>query len=214
PQPTRPRSVPTRRSSELRGTARSPVRGARRRGRPLRALPPDRGTRCPRPGQSEWRLLPRRRCALARHDAFEYRCRTPSGHRHCRWGHCAQGGARDGHLIQTLQPWYLTESTPSTPAEISWNDCYWARRPCTGPCCICSRPASQALVASQLTWCTWRQHLAQQTVTKDDFEQMLMNSFIDNEPLEGTVVKGRVVGIEKDLAIIDVGLKTEGRVAL
>ena len=31
---------------------------------------------------------------------------------------------------------------------------------------------------------------------------------------EGTVVKGKVVGIEKDLAVIDVGAKTEGRVAL
>ncbi|KKB10660.1 30S ribosomal protein S1 [Devosia geojensis] len=41
-----------------------------------------------------------------------------------------------------------------------------------------------------------------------------MDSFVDNEPLEGTVVKGKVVAIEKDLAIIDVGLKTEGRVAL
>ena len=43
---------------------------------------------------------------------------------------------------------------------------------------------------------------------------MLLDSFLDNEPLEGTVVKGKVVAIEKDLAIIDVGLKTEGRIAL
>ena len=43
---------------------------------------------------------------------------------------------------------------------------------------------------------------------------MLLDSFLENEPLEGTVVKGRVVAIEKDLAIIDVGLKTEGRIAL
>jgi small subunit ribosomal protein S1 len=56
--------------------------------------------------------------------------------------------------------------------------------------------------------------LAQQTVTKEDFEALLMNSFVENEPLEGTVVKGKVVGIEKDLAIIDVGLKTEGRIPL
>jgi small subunit ribosomal protein S1 len=41
-----------------------------------------------------------------------------------------------------------------------------------------------------------------------------MDSFLDNEPMEGAVVKGRVVAIEKDLAIIDVGLKTEGRIAL
>jgi len=56
--------------------------------------------------------------------------------------------------------------------------------------------------------------LAQQTVTKDDFESMLLDSFVDNDAAEGTVVKGRVVAIEKDLAIIDVGLKTEGRVPL
>ena len=56
--------------------------------------------------------------------------------------------------------------------------------------------------------------MAQQTVSKEDFESLLMDSFIDNEPLEGSVVKGTVVAIEKDLAIIDVGLKTEGRIAL
>ena len=56
--------------------------------------------------------------------------------------------------------------------------------------------------------------MAQQTVAKEDFEALLMDSFIDNEPLEGAVVKGKVVAIEKDLAIIDVGLKTEGRVPL
>ncbi len=52
------------------------------------------------------------------------------------------------------------------------------------------------------------------TVTQEDFEALLMDSFVDNEPMEGAVVKGRIVAIEKDLAIIDVGLKTEGRVPL
>jgi small subunit ribosomal protein S1 len=56
--------------------------------------------------------------------------------------------------------------------------------------------------------------LSVQPVSKDDFESLLMDSFLENEPLEGTVVKGTVVAIEKDLAIIDVGLKTEGRIAL
>ncbi len=56
--------------------------------------------------------------------------------------------------------------------------------------------------------------MAAQSVNKEDFEALLMDSFMENEPLEGTVVKGRVVAIEKDLAIIDVGLKTEGRIAL
>ncbi|MEQ1770301.1 MAG: 30S ribosomal protein S1 [Devosia sp.] len=56
--------------------------------------------------------------------------------------------------------------------------------------------------------------MAAQAALKEDFESMLMDSFADNEPLEGAVVKGIVVAIEKDLAIIDVGLKTEGRIAL
>lgn len=51
-------------------------------------------------------------------------------------------------------------------------------------------------------------------VSMEDFESLLMDSFIDNEPLEGAVVKGKVMSIENDLAIIDVGLKTEGRIPL
>ncbi len=56
--------------------------------------------------------------------------------------------------------------------------------------------------------------MTQPEVTQEDFEALLMDSFIDNEPVEGTVVKGRIVAIENDFAIIDVGLKTEGRVPL
>jgi len=56
--------------------------------------------------------------------------------------------------------------------------------------------------------------MAVQTAVKEDFESLLMDSFMDNEPLEGAVVKGTIVAIEKDLAIIDVGLKTEGRIAM
>ena len=56
--------------------------------------------------------------------------------------------------------------------------------------------------------------MALQTAIKEDFESLLMDSFIENEPLEGAVVKGTIVAIEKDLAIIDVGLKTEGRIAM
>src|SRR5690606_4257187 len=56
--------------------------------------------------------------------------------------------------------------------------------------------------------------MANQTASAEDFEHLLMESFQDIDPVEGTVVKGTVVAIEKDLAIIDVGLKTEGRVPL
>lgn len=50
--------------------------------------------------------------------------------------------------------------------------------------------------------------------TRDDFEALLNDSMGGRDFAEGTVVKGLVVGIEKDFAIIDVGLKTEGRVQL
>ncbi|WP_196260067.1 30S ribosomal protein S1 [Pelagibacterium limicola] len=56
--------------------------------------------------------------------------------------------------------------------------------------------------------------MATQTASAEDFEKLLLESFHDIDPVEGSVVKGTVVAIEKDLAIIDVGLKTEGRVPL
>ncbi len=50
--------------------------------------------------------------------------------------------------------------------------------------------------------------------SREDFAKMLEDFFTQGSPQEGQVVKGTVVGIEKDLAVIDVGAKTEGRVAL
>ena len=50
--------------------------------------------------------------------------------------------------------------------------------------------------------------------SREDFAALLDESYGDNEALEGSVVKGIVVAIEKDVAVIDIGLKTEGRVAL
>ena len=50
--------------------------------------------------------------------------------------------------------------------------------------------------------------------TRDDFTALLNETYGDDEAFEGSVVKGKVVAIEKDMAVIDVGLKTEGRVAL
>jgi small subunit ribosomal protein S1 len=50
--------------------------------------------------------------------------------------------------------------------------------------------------------------------SREDFAKLLEESFSHGSPQEGSVVKGIVVAIEKDLAVIDVGAKTEGRVAL
>ena len=43
---------------------------------------------------------------------------------------------------------------------------------------------------------------------------MLEASLVDRQNFEETVVKGKITAIEKDVAVIDVGLKTEGRVPL
>lgn len=51
--------------------------------------------------------------------------------------------------------------------------------------------------------------------TRDDFAELLNKSLGgENEAFEGKVVKGTVTAIENDLAVIDVGLKSEGRVPL
>jgi small subunit ribosomal protein S1 len=50
--------------------------------------------------------------------------------------------------------------------------------------------------------------------SREDFAALLEESFAKTDLAEGTVVKGTVIAIEKDVAIIDVGLKVEGRVPL
>ncbi|WP_075216421.1 30S ribosomal protein S1 [Mongoliimonas terrestris] len=56
--------------------------------------------------------------------------------------------------------------------------------------------------------------MALQNPTREDFAALLAESLTASDVIEGAVVKGIVVGIEKDLAVIDVGLKVEGRVPL
>ncbi|MCZ6849034.1 MAG: 30S ribosomal protein S1 [Alphaproteobacteria bacterium] len=50
--------------------------------------------------------------------------------------------------------------------------------------------------------------------TGENFAELLEESLGDRGPLEGTVLKGTVVSIENDMAVVDVGLKSAGRVAL
>ena len=52
------------------------------------------------------------------------------------------------------------------------------------------------------------------TPTREDFAALLEESFASNDLAEGYVAKGIVTAIEKDVAIVDVGLKVEGRVPL
>jgi small subunit ribosomal protein S1 len=48
----------------------------------------------------------------------------------------------------------------------------------------------------------------------DEFEALLGESFGDDISIEGSVVKGTIISLEGDTALIDVGLKSEGRVSL
>ena len=48
----------------------------------------------------------------------------------------------------------------------------------------------------------------------ESFASLLEESFAEGELTEGSVVRGTVISIENDAALIDVGLKSEGRVAL
>jgi small subunit ribosomal protein S1 len=50
--------------------------------------------------------------------------------------------------------------------------------------------------------------------TREEFAALLGETMSEDDVFEGSVVKGTVTAIEKDLAVIDVGLKMEGRVQL
>ena len=52
------------------------------------------------------------------------------------------------------------------------------------------------------------------TSNDEDFESLLQESFISQDQLEGRVLHGTVVAIENDFALVDVGLKTEGRIPM
>ncbi|MCX7280128.1 MAG: 30S ribosomal protein S1 [Alphaproteobacteria bacterium] len=52
------------------------------------------------------------------------------------------------------------------------------------------------------------------TPSREDFAAMLEQSFETQSPKEGQVIKGTIVAIENDFAMVDVGLKTEGRISL
>ena len=51
-------------------------------------------------------------------------------------------------------------------------------------------------------------------MSDEDFASMLEETFGEGELSEGSVVKGTVIAIEGDSVLIDVGLKSEGRVAI
>ena len=55
---------------------------------------------------------------------------------------------------------------------------------------------------------------ANNTSESESFADLLAESFAENSRIEGSVVKGKVVSIENDVAVVDVGLKSEGRISI
>jgi small subunit ribosomal protein S1 len=56
--------------------------------------------------------------------------------------------------------------------------------------------------------------MASDVVERESFADLLNETFGSRDSLEGSVVKGHIISIENDFALIDAGLKSEGRVAL
>ncbi|TDH37951.1 30S ribosomal protein S1 [Pseudohoeflea suaedae] len=56
--------------------------------------------------------------------------------------------------------------------------------------------------------------MSQAVSQKEDFASLFAESIADQDLAEGYVAKGTITAIEKDMAIVDVGLKVEGRVPL
>ena len=61
---------------------------------------------------------------------------------------------------------------------------------------------------------TQAQTAAEQTLPTDDFAAMLEESFRASDRIEGSVMTGTVIAIDNEDAVVDVGLKAEGRVPL
>ncbi len=56
--------------------------------------------------------------------------------------------------------------------------------------------------------------MSEMNPTMEEFEALLNESYATHDAVEGQVVVGTITAIEKDMAIVDVGLKVEGRIAL
>src|SRR6056297_684893 len=106
------------------------------------------------------------------------------------------GGARAAAAHQ--QPETAAGRTPASRRRIASSRHHSPRRPAT-------RVRGESMAVSTA---------ATAGAEKESFAALLDESLGQVDSFEGTVVKGRVVSIDNDVAVIDVGLKSEGRVAV
>ena len=51
-------------------------------------------------------------------------------------------------------------------------------------------------------------------ISNDEYENLISQTFGEKSFKDKTIVKGKVVSVENDTVIIDVGLKSEGRIPI
>ena len=159
-------------------------------------------------------------CDLAGYDAFGYRRRSPGRHRHRRGrpsgpkaGLTALRRWRNSPLRRLFRrPWTTQSSFRSNGSSRRPAALRRCQRSCGtfGPCV---RNAHSFNTAHRNQESSWPRPLPPTRRVKI-LPRCLKNPSPPGNLHEGSVIKGIVVGIEKDVAIIDVGLKTEGRVQL
>ena len=55
---------------------------------------------------------------------------------------------------------------------------------------------------------------SEKNLSNDDFSKLVDSSFKDNKKYEKIIIAGNVVSITKDNILIDVGLKSEGKIPM
>src|SRR5262249_17357343 len=154
--------------------------------------------------------------ALARYDTFGYRRGHPGRHRHRRgqpggpraWLTTPRVGGQSPARASALSAPanHRSESTVFAPAVRDSG----GRRRSAGPSARAFgtpfKPPARPRTGDSMATAT--------APSREDFAKLLDESFGGGNLQEGSGIKGKVVAVEKEFAVIDVGLKTEGRVAL
>ena len=59
-----------------------------------------------------------------------------------------------------------------------------------------------------------QQNLTEKKISNDEYENLISKSITLKDKKEKSIVEGKIIAIENDVVIIDVGLKSEGRIPL